>query len=285
MIIAMVPFSVKADTISNTNLKGYSSHIELIDQGVVSNVVLNGSSINTVFNNYTLCVNGILDDEYIGYANILITYYIPNSIVYDSTDQKYHYASDDPSYYRTVSHYVYINGNSFDWYDSTGVRFRNDTGISFNAAIQSISISTSNVVQSSTIDSLDQIIDILSDINLIEEDIQGISSDMLLELQSIDDRLSNIENFKYYYFPVESLPFISNVFLSGNDIDDIFGNGFYTYPLFSLSNGDKFCTLRLQKKNLGIDRNRIILFANSYLPSANVFYSDYDITFSYTYLN
>ena len=50
-LLGFKPFSISADTISNTNLKGYSSHIELINQGVTSNVVLNGSTINTVFNN------------------------------------------------------------------------------------------------------------------------------------------------------------------------------------------------------------------------------------------
>ena len=228
-LLGFKPFSISADTISNTNLKGYSSHIELINQGVTSNVVLNGSTINTVFNNYTLCVNGILDDEYIGYANILITYYISNSIVYDSNDQKYHYASDNPSYYRTVSHYVYINGNSFEWYDSNGIIFRNDIGITFSANIQSITISTSNVVKKSVIESIDDLALILND-QLTE--LQNAN----IELQEMNDYLLFLTKIRNYDIPFESL-LILTYFNTYHDPEDTYMDGIYDfkYPVYKMS--------------------------------------------------
>lgn len=231
--IGYKPFSIYADTLSNSNLYSYSVHNTLISSDNRENVNINGSSIPTIYNNYTVEIDGVLDDEYIGYATILVTYYMAFSISYDSSTHQYVYTSSDPSFYRTVSHTVFINGNSFQWFDSYGCRFRNDIGLNFVAQIQSISITFSNVVQKSVIDSIDDLTLILND-QLTE--LQNAN----IELQEMRDFLETISLSKQWNIPFESyFPVMYSMkYLDYSSNYEIY---YFNYPIFTIKqNQDMF---------------------------------------------
>lgn len=203
-LLFVVPFNnIYADTISSSNIVGVN--VELLGSSILEHRLENGFNYYYKLYSYKAVIE--LDNSYVGVigARVQGNYYekLPN--------QNSSVTTQAFNYYRKI----YVNGNSAEmtfvvssWYSSyqDPINYRSD------GTSPSVSIEDSNVVKYEDLDSIEQIIDILSDIYQNSEDIEGLSTDQLGELQSIvsntslaNQYLKTISEWRFWPFPVESM--------------------------------------------------------------------------------
>lgn len=232
----LMPFNIYADTI-DSHIRGRNYTYEPITY-----TEFQASSTQKYYQNVGVFhITFELDDEYLGY--VLPRY----TIQYDN----YFYGSSSPSWgtlSKTFDRRIFVNGSSFSFdisinWNSLNV---NQANLKIDPFFSdSYTITSSDVTKYADIDSLDQIVNILTDLYNSTDQVEGLLNNQLAQLQLIvsntslaNQYLDTISKIRKYDFPFES--FYPNYFMmyQGYEILDINTYYYWTYPLFKIpSNG------------------------------------------------
>lgn len=219
----MMPFSIYADSLLLGDIQGMQ--LELIDTSVLDATGTYPRSIYT----YRIVVK--LRDNYLGYARMSIPYsYYSNNGQTNEIIQ----GTTIPTFY--------FNGDSSSATFTITAKYLNDPIID---STPQYSIESSSVVKISEIDNIQQIIDILQDVYQNSDDIEGLQTNMLSELQSVvsntslaNQYLDQISLMRQWDIYTESIPLISYYLTKGYSYNIDYTNSYYNYPLFILNSGD-----------------------------------------------
>lgn len=239
------PFSISADTITQANIVG--TNVFLKDVSVYNTFTDNIDGQN--YTRYGLTclyeVEVILDDYYLG------------NIVTQIQGQYYRYPANSSSSVNTNFNYtrrVYVNDNKFTFTFSIDTRAPSQSD-QLNRSTQTspqVVLQSSSVTKFEDIDSIDQVINILTDI-YNDGAVEGLLNDQLTELQNVivklnlsNEYLSTISELRSYNFPLESLPLIYETYSLNNNIIDLFNLGSYNYPVFQYNNNANMFSLYVQ---------------------------------------
>lgn len=233
------PFSISADTITQANIVGTNVFLKDVS-------VYNTFTDNIEGQNYTryglTClyeVEVILDDYYLG------------NIVTQIQGQYYRYPANSSTSVNTNFNYtrrVYVNDNKFTFTFSIDTRAPSQSD-QLNRSTQTspqVVLQSSSVTKFEDIDSIDQVINILTDI-YNDGAIEGLMNDQLGELENLivklnlsNEFLATISQLRSYNFPLEFLTGIySTILLGDGEIVDLIPLGSYNIPIFKYDKGDK----------------------------------------------
>lgn len=254
----MMPFSVYADTITTNNIEGINT--------VLLSKTQNLANTNSYWYVYEHTIT--LDSNYIGTINLNInlTYYSPSG-------------SPQQISVATISNKsFYVNGNTIKINQIvTSDNYGNQGPIISSSYL----LNSSNVIKYDDIESLQQVIDLLTDIYQNSEDIEGLSTDQLAELENIvantslaNQYLQTISELRQFNFPIESLSVICSLYpyFSNNDL---FEYSYWKYPVFYLEKGDY-----IVNKIFAVNEVDYFIFASShniaYLSTFNNIFTSSD---------
>ena len=278
LIVPLFPFRIYADTISSTNVVGYSVYYE-------QESIDGYTSAQTSYYNYVGNFHFVFefDESYLGYFTIQA--YV---------DSYHYYFGANPPTYGIKRVYAsgtyYINGNrceivvpavltssrSYGFLDSNSTIHENPV-ISYN-----YNINSSNVTTMASLSTLDDVVNVLTDIsNYVSIDVMDELLNIVSNTNIGNKYLETISKIRQYYFPSESLGPIMR-FLYGKDfnsgdfaIHDFPGIDRWIYPLFECNYPESYFYIFRQTiyKNKPID---IVFWINS-SRSATTFWNDFSI--------
>lgn len=217
----MMPFNVYADSLTSANINGVNiilDEVTYIDDFTSS---FSGGTLKTERNYFNYIAEIQLDDSYLGYLNITISY---SYSAYNSTGLV--------QYNSSQSRKVFVNG------DSTSFSFgfvANSSVDPVNRNSVSYTLGTSDVTSYGMLSSLEQIIDILVDC-------EDLLTDNITELEKIvsntslaNTYLDSISQIKSWNVPLESLPFTYSILTyEANKIVESINHYYSEYPIISL---------------------------------------------------
>lgn len=231
----MMPFNICAESIdSHIRGRNYSFQLNQSEKINTNNIYANSGVFHVTFE---------LDDNYVGYI-------LPN---YTITYRNYYYGSSSPSWGTSTSGFnrrVFINGSSFSfdvpitWY-SNGPFATNSGADPFE--YDSYTISSSDVTKTSDINSIDQIITILTDLYNSQDQVEGLLNNQLTQLQQVvsntnlsNQYLNTISKLKQWNIPLESYGYNIYQFQNNRPISSSYNINYFNYPIFDISNNYSF---------------------------------------------
>lgn len=258
----MMPFNIYADSLPQSEIVGVSWN--LIDTEI---------SLSSGGNWYTYIyeLEVKLKNKYVGVVDGTLSY------TYSDVQST---SSTPTSKTSTTTKRNYVNGDSFKfniYISNIGQQFTGN-GPMYNCSYL-INNSTTNVTKYEDLNSIESVVNVLSDIYQNSSDIEGLSTNQLAELQKIvqntslaNEYLDIISQLRQYNIPIESVPFVYGTFQFQEPVDlfDYLYN--YNYPVFSPKQNERVFQLNLNK----VYEYDLIFISRAY--SSN----DFNNIFSYT---
>ena len=277
---------INAESI-DSHIRGRNYSFEMIQTELINsnNIYANSGVYHVTFE---------LDDNYIGYI-------LPN---YTLQYKNYFYGSSSPSWGNSSTSFnrrVFINGSSFSfdvpitWY-SNGAFSVN--GGSDPYVYDSYTVSSSDVTKTSDIDSIDQIINILTDLYNSQDQVEGLLNNQLTQLQQVvsnttlaNTYLETISKLRQWNIPYESLSFVYYLLYRYEPVN-LNNSYFSNYPEFKLSNNQNIYSLFLHgNENVWSNSMDMVIATDINISSSSLLIQNFGIdtskfqVFNYKYLN
>ena len=226
-----MPFNIYAESIdSHIRGRNYSFKLNQSEKINTNNIYANSGIFHITFE---------LDDNYIGYI-------LPN---YTITYKNYFYNQSNPNWgtlSATFNRRVFINGSSFSfdvpitWYSNQAFGVN---GGSDPFDYDSYNVSSSDVTKTSDIDSIDQIITILTDLYNSQDQVEGLLNNQLTQLQQVvantnlaNQYLDSISKMRQWDIPMESFAYTWIFFRNGYQTID-YNKSIFQFPIYNITSG------------------------------------------------
>lgn len=261
----LLPFSISANASLSAPFVGYNVYTFDSDyNGYISNFSIDVDTSGLQFTCSNMQSSGgcmtyrqTNDGDTTGYIRLNSG---SSSVVYDNIVYRVQLILDSD-----YVGYVYIThgGVSKPWYVNGNI-------IEFNDVLSgnTISIGNYHLTKKSSLDSLEEIINLLTDIESEVDDIEPL-------LNSLLDKTD-------FNFPIESYNFVSYWIGLGKSPISFYQDSYYTFPMFDLSTNDQ-----IWRSSLASGESQIVIFGIDKYITASNFDSYFTIPsgFSYTYQN
>lgn len=206
----MMPFSVYADTISNSNVH--------INYYMKSQTVTSSGNYRQIYQ-----IDYVFDKEYVGWisSKVIFTYYTDNNLTQSQAE---------------FTRAIYVNGGtaSITYAISTTANLSSGAMVSMVQSVQN-----SNVVPYSELETLEDILNILQDTyNYVSIDIYDELENIVSNTSLANDYLETISLYRQWNVPFESISGISYMLNKDFPIYEFRQYNDYQFPIFTISPND-----------------------------------------------